>query len=406
MERHLRLLLLACLALLLAVPGCDTSALDGEPPDDDLPLEPQPLELEAAPAPEWSALFRRTSGWTGADGIFSVPWSGVDAPGSAHVTTTTFLFADTVIGEVLPDGRRAAGSRIVNNTLATMTGGAPAPTAIEFHWRVEGGHPAPIVAPDTPESGPGDWYWNQDGIIIGGELHSLFLRVGPAPGAFPFEVVGVNLVSFPVGAGVPETVDQVDTPFFRPDTAERGNIQFGAGIMANTAAAGAPAPDGYVYVYGVQNDPLIKRLLVARVKPADFARLDRWRFWDGANWSPSLDDAEPVTDRISNELSVTPLIDGRYLLVFQRDAISPFVAVRVGESPVGPWDDLEDVYRCPEADTDPDTFCYNAKAHPHLSAPGELLVSYNVNTFDFWGAFFDDADIYRPRFIRLIGLPR
>ena len=44
---------------------------------------------------------------------------------------------------------------------------------------------------------------------------------------------------------------------------------------------------------------------------------------------------------------------------------------------------------------------YNAKAHPHLSRPGELLISYNVNTFDFWGDFFRDADIYRPRFIRL-----
>lgn len=26
---------------------------------------------------------------------------------------------------------------------------------------------------------------------------------------------------------------------------------------------------------------------------------------------------------------------------------------------------------------------YNAKAHSHLSAPGELLISYNVNAFDF-----------------------
>jgi len=45
---------------------------------------------------------------------------------------------------------------------------------------------------------------------------------------------------------------------------------------------------------------------------------------------------------------------------------------------------------------------YGAKAHPHLSAPGELLISYHVNTFDFWENFSaGGVDIYRPRFIKL-----
>jgi hypothetical protein len=392
---------LALLVAGLLLAGCDATVGPDEPPP-----EPQPLELSASPAPEWSALFNRTSGWTGADGIFSIPASGVDAPGTAHQTTTTFLFADTVIGEVLPDGRRAPGARIVNTTLATLQGGIPDTAAIAFHWRTDGGEPVAIVDPETPAAGPSDWYWNQDGVMIGNTLHSLFLRLGPAGGAFPFEVVGVNHVSFPVTGGVPEVVHQADTPLFRPDTAERGNIQFGAGIMSNTAAAGAPFPDGYLYVYGVQNDPLIKSLLVARVRPSDFGNFDRWRFWDGEDWHPVLDAAVPVTDRISNELSVTPLADGRYLLVFQLDALSPYVAARVGESPVGPWEEPIQLYRAPEVDDDPNTFVYNAKAHPHLSAPGELLVSYNVNTFDFWGAFFQDADIYRPRFIRVTGIPQ
>ena len=40
-------------------------------------------------------------------------------------------------------------------------------------------------------------------------------------------------------------------------------------------------------------------------------------------------------------------------------------------------------------------------AHPHLSKPGELLISYNVNTLNFWD-HFNYADIYRPRFINII----
>jgi hypothetical protein len=390
------------LALGLLAGGCD----DGDPIEPTPPPPPGPLVLTAAPAPEWTALFDRDSGWTGADGIFSIPVSGDERPGTAGQTTTYFLFSDTVIGEVEADGSRAPGAKLINNTVARFTGGTPDTSRIEFFWRTDGAEPQAVIEPDTPEAQPDEWYWNQDGIVLGNTLHSFFLRLGPDSGGFAFEVVGVALVSFAVGDGLPTDVQQQETPLFRPDQDDRGNIQFGAGILANTAGAGAPDPDGYLYVYGVQNDALNKKLLVARVHPEELADFAAWRFWDGSEWNPSLDAAAPVTERISNELSVSPLADGRYLLVFQLDALSPNVAVRVGESPIGPWGEIQEVYRAPEVDADPDTFVYNAKAHPHLSAPGELLVSYNVNTFDFFGDFFADADIYRPRFIRLTGLPR
>jgi len=35
--------------------------------------------------------------------------------------------------------------------------------------------------------------------------------------------------------------------------------------------------------------------------------------------------------------------------------------------------------------------------HPHLSRPGELLISYSVNSWDFADAF-TWADLARPRF--------
>jgi hypothetical protein len=43
------------------------------------------------------------------------------------------------------------------------------------------------------------------------------------------------------------------------------------------------------------------------------------------------------------------------------------------------------------------TYC--AKAHPHLSKPDELLISYNVNTIG--NGSFDIGDIYHPRFIKI-----
>lgn len=386
-------------------------------------VAPDPVEADAAPsaaadatalsgvtvepAPAWTALFDRSSGWTGADGIFSVPVNGVEAPGTAGGTRTVFLFNDTAIGDVRDDGSRAPGTVLVNNTLALLDGGTPDPRDIDFFWRGGREDPRAVLVPSTPDSEPDEWYWNADGIVIGSTLWVYYLRVGPGGGgAFPFELVGANLARTDLDGGRPGPVEQFDAPLYRPAQGDRGDLTFGAGLLPNLASAGAPDPDGYLYVYGVRNDPLVKKLLVARVHPEHIADFARYRYWDGQAWVADLDAAVPVTSRVSNELSVTPLLNGQYLLVFQRDAISPVVGARLGDSPVGPWGPVTDLYRCPEVDQDPDYYCYNAKAHPHLSEPGTLLISYNVNTFDFFGDFFRDADLYRPRFIRLRGLPQ
>ena len=114
-----------------------------------------------------------------------------------------------------------------------------------------------------------------------------------------------------------------------------------------------------------------------------------------------MDDLAPICGGVSSELSVTPLPDGRYLLVFQEGALGEWVAVRLGASPIGPFGPVHRIWRCPEVDEHEKVYVYNAKAHPHLSPPGAVLISYNVNSFDFWGEFLEDASIYRPRFVRL-----
>jgi hypothetical protein len=58
------------------------------------------------------------------------------------------------------------------------------------------------------------------------------------------------------------------------------------------------------------------------------------------------------------------------------------------------------VFQVPAIDQKKKHFTYAAKAHPELSRPGELLVSYVVNSFDF-GESSTNAGIYRPRFVRV-----
>jgi len=360
-------------------------------------------DLVAEPAPEWSALFHRQQGWTGADGIFFVPLNGNEVRQQGAEIRTLLLFSDTAIGNVGFAGERLEGTKLVNNTLAVLQGSAPRSEKLEFFW---GGHitgePAAIFEPETASAKEGEWYWLQDGVALGDKVHILAIRMRKTDDpVFGFATSGVNLLTMDLSAPHPMgRHTQQDTPFFKEPEGGHGDLTFGSGILVNTEAAGAPHPDGFVYVYGVRNDAS-KKLMAARVEAEAFADFSAWRFWTGASWSEHLHDVAPITEQISNELSVSPLADGRYLLVCQVGGITADVGVRVGLSPVGPFGELQKIYHAPEPATDPETFAYNAKGHPHLSKPGELLISYNVNTFDFWGDFFRDAGIYRPRFIRL-----
>src|SRR5215831_1101886 len=74
-----------------------------------------PFTFSATAAPEWTKLFERTSGWFGADGIFSIPLSGVDKNNNEGNDSTLLLFSDTYIGEV-KDGKPLPGNTMVNNT--------------------------------------------------------------------------------------------------------------------------------------------------------------------------------------------------------------------------------------------------------------------------------------------------
>lgn len=370
--------------------------------------------VAAEPAPEWTGLFSRYEGWTGADGIFSIPLNGAsDQPGSAGSDTKTlFLFSDTYAGQVQPISRARESGAIVNNSVGLLSGARPDPAAIRFDW-VPKSADLTLFAPhtDAARSLPGSWYWLQDGIAKDGQLHlfPLLMAKDPAqPPGFQFAIRGVTHVSVPLKDGVPDYAaqTQTDTPLYRklPDGSE---LVFGAGILDNTAEARAPNPDGYIYTYGykVETDGN-KRLLAARALPADVGAPSRWTYWDGGAWSADIEAAVPLADGVSPELSVTPMASGRwqgkYLLVCEKDSTGGLVAYAVGDSPAGPFGPLTPLYHTPELTNalGRDVVTYNAKAHPHLSQAGELLVTYNVNSTSL-AENAANADIYHPRWIRI-----
>jgi hypothetical protein len=352
-------------------------------------------------ADDWTNLFYRNTGWFGADGIFSIPLTGVDKNNNEGNDSTLLLFGDTYIGEV-QDGKPMPGNTMVNNTIAYIKGNDPDPSKIHFHYKEsKDGKPETFFVPQTSTTSRPQLFWLGDGFVNKEMDNTLYIfgykveRTGP--GVFDFKETGVSIIAIPKESKLPFTNQrQIETPL-NIKSATLGEGNFGAGVLVNTKWAGAPAPDGYVYIYGCIGQD--KNLVVARTKPQEFESIDKWQYWNGTTWSKNMGDLKAIANSASNELSVTPLPDGRFLLVFQVLGLSDKVGMRIAQSPVGPFSDIIEIYTTPEWKQG--IWTYNAKAHPNLSKPGELLISYNTITADFWNDIQKDAHIYRPRFIKL-----
>lgn len=373
----------------------------------------KPLKFTVEEAPEWTALFKRTDGWFGGDGIFSIPLDGVEHPagkktGGKAEKKTLFVFSDSMIGGI-KDGKLLPGAKMIHNSTALLSGSEPSKEQLQFFWtNMDTAHAESIFVPKTPQTGPSDYYWLGDGFVNQALDNAIFIfgyrvkQVGD--GAFGFEEVGNTLIKIDAKQGQPVAAyQQKDTPFYWGKQAANGNSDeigsFGAGILVNTKKSGVEKGDQYVYIYGVKGKA--KHLLVARVLPKDFENYSKWMFWDGIKWNPDMQSSAAVTEGVSNELSVSALPNGKFALVFQEMGLSRHISMRIGRSPVGPFGPAIRLWDCSAALTGKSYFPYNAKAHPSLSKPGELLISYNINSFEFFKDLETDPQLYRPRFIRV-----
>ena len=93
---------------------------------------------------------------------------------------------------------------------------------------------------------------------------------------------------------------------------------------------------------------------------------------------------------------------GKYVHVASYGFGAAWIGLRTAPSPAGPWSEPVQVYRPPEL-AGPRPFVYSAIAHPGLNAPapGELIVTYATNSFDFSDLFSQSGqqNLYWPRVI-------
>ncbi len=231
-----------------------------------------------------------------------------------------WLFGDTFVGDVLPDGSRAPGTRIVSNSALITQGTCVASVT-----------PGRATLPGRGST----WLWPTSAVLTeassdGDAVVAVFtqrMRRNGA-GAWGFARTGSAVVTLAVNAGGAAKVIRVrDLP--------AAEILWGAG----TATAGA-----YTYVYGTRSvdAPLVfgRDLMLARSPTTTVGDSRTWTFRTASGWSSHPEDAVAVVPaRVG--VSTTPTVVARgsqFLIVTKpQEFLDDRVVVMTSSTPYGPW---------------------------------------------------------------------
>jgi hypothetical protein len=366
---------IAAVALALAgtgVPAAQAAEPDASPAECDAVRTNWTAQAQPQADPEslLNAYSDTGKGWTGGDTTNSVKLSG---------GRTVWIFSDTFLGPVNPDGSRPTTTPFLNNSfvvqrgdsLKTVTGGTPAnPTALVtppangWYWfgaaqTSNAGRNLDVVALRFEKTGPGQWDWRwASNYLARFDSKTLKLqKLTPIPSA--------------------------------------ANVQWSAWLQRDS---------GYTYIYGVEDLGASKYQHVARVRGDDLTAKP-WEYWTGSGWSADETASVRVLEGVANEHSVTRWRDGYVLVTHDTtELFSKRVLGYFSCSPTGPFVKPVELYQTPETGADgsyenANIITYNSHDHPDLRRGNQLLVSYNVNSLDANNDLYADVSIYRPRFV-------
>lgn len=364
--------LLVCLAACLAASAqgqASSQSTTEECAIHDLAIAP----LSARPDAAFDELFTRFGpGWTGGDSSYSLPLPD---------GRVLWLFSDTFLGFVNPSRTRPRNAPMVNSTLVVQDG-----EEMTTLTQMIGTLPQSFFP--SPEEG--SWYWVYDATVEqtpDGDVVRVFLirfeRSGDG-GMWGFRWVDNALATL----SLPELALQG----IEPMPSDHG-VSWGAALLET---------DEHIYVYGTEDLGDHKYMHLARAPRHRLTDTAAWTYASDAagGWSTDPTDSVRLHEGVANEYSVTEVAGG-YLLVTMdaRTPLSPDLYAFRACDPQGPFEDGVLLYVTPESDG-AIGFTYNAHAHPQFTQDGELLISYNLNAYDI-AHLFADADLYRPRFVRV-----
>ncbi|HEX6451471.1 MAG TPA: hypothetical protein VF060_18650 [Trebonia sp.] len=310
--------------------------------------------------------------WAGADGTYSAP-----VPGGHDA----WLFNDTFLGPVNADESLPSTVGFIHNS-AVLT----SPGATRIGTFITGGtrqDPQSLVGPTNSPLTPGGtapyWYWNTDGIVDQGYLYVFEQKNGPtdSPPPFDFGQTGMAIAEFSLPGMQLEGV----TP-----TYGGADVSWGVQLLREGP---------WIYIYGVESGSGLagKEVHLARARTGHL--LGSWQFSTGSGWSSDPAASAPLLGNVGSSYGVAR-VGGQYVLATTDSFLDPQVYLYTAPTPAGPFTGGTKIYTPPEAGGN--IYTYNVAAHPELTGPGKLVLSYNVNSFSL-------ADLYaninnnRARFI-------
>ncbi len=305
-------------------------------------------------------------GWAASDGVYSTTVRGHDV---------VWLMNDTFLGPVNADESMTEPGFIHGSIVLGGRDGLP-DTTITGGTREE-----PHSIADPPGAVDGDpWYWNGDGVVDGGKLKVFEYRTGKTDGEPPwnFGWISTDIVTYSKDF----KVEDVTTTY-----GKAGGVSWGTELVKCSR---------YTYVYGVKDNAIH----LARARSGHLTRPD-WEFWTAAGWSSDSDATVPITTDVGASYSVTPM-NGQFVLTTTSAAIftDHKIYVATAPTPTGPFGPRTAVYTAPEGGVGNLYAPYNVAAHPTISKPGELVISYNVNS-QKGDDLLADANNNRPRFVTI-----
>jgi hypothetical protein len=329
-----------------------------------LPISDPGHQQISAPASDFNRLFeRRGDGWTGGDGTVSILLPD---------GRTVWLFGDTLLGTVSADETRSVDTPFIRNSLLVQNG-----TRMETRMRFAGGEPTSFFVPSSADQ----WFWPGHGIVDGDQLKIFLHRFEQTElKLWAWHWVGTDLASV--------SLPSLELTGIEPAPSENG-ILYGVSLLEE---------DAYIYIYGTADRKHPKEAHLARAPTGGIH--GPWAYYSGASWSDQPTASQSILTGVSTQYSV--IHAGRHFYLFTmdgRNVFSNIIVVYRAAQPQGPWQGPLTIYQAPE--TNSQVAAYNPFTHPQFSVENSLLLSYNLNHISDPNALYQDASIYRPRFIRV-----
>lgn len=323
---------------------------------------------------QWSqadVVFHLDQKWLGADGAWSIPLSG---------DRVLWLFGDTFVAT--SDKHVRTESKMVRNTVAIQQGMDPLTADFSFWWKGTDDAPASFF----PEDGD-QWFWPAHGVALGDAAVLFLQREKASSDGLGFQPAGWRVVIVGDDTNVPNKWNLLNAD---PSTPRAG------------VAIGAVFTDvDHVFALAERESPNDHAGMLVRWLKSDLlaGNVDAQEWWTASGWSSSGDPVV-VMKNAGPEMSLHFDAALKKWVHVRSDGFgATTIVASYADQPQGPWSDPKVVFRPPESDR-PNILVYAAKAHPELSAGGQLAVTYATNTTAGIGELVKDTSIYFPRFVR------